>query len=225
MKHVKTAWMLGAGILAVGCTPALAADAKTIDWSKVPSTTVPLFYPAQSSYEWLRTADHKKAQKETIEGQACTACHKGEEKALGDKLVKEGALEPAPVKDKVGSVDLSVQIAYDEKSAFFRFQWKTQNAYPGSEHQYLRFDGKAWKVHGFPKLDQIVQDGTQPGIYEDRMSIMIDDGKVPMFAQQGCWLTCQTSRNGGAASGWRCAPGAARGQGRRRTSRPDVGWP
>ena len=28
------------------------------------------------------------------------------------------------------------------------------------------------------------------GIYEDRMSIMIDDGKVPGFANQGCWLTC-----------------------------------
>jgi hypothetical protein len=35
-----------------------------------------------------------------------------------------------------------------------------------------------------------VQEGKQPGIYEDRMSIMIDDGKVPGFAQQGCWLTC-----------------------------------
>ena len=36
----------------------------------------------------------------------------------------------------------------------------------------------------------MVQDGKQPGIYEDRMSIMIDDGKVPGFAKQGCWLTC-----------------------------------
>ena len=36
----------------------------------------------------------------------------------------------------------------------------------------------------------MVQEGKQPGIYEDRMSVMIDDGKVPGFAQQGCWLTC-----------------------------------
>jgi hypothetical protein len=36
----------------------------------------------------------------------------------------------------------------------------------------------------------VVQEGQQPGIYEDRMSVMIDDGKVPGFAQQGCWLTC-----------------------------------
>jgi hypothetical protein len=34
------------------------------------------------------------------------------------------------------------------------------------EHQYLRFDGKEWKVYGFPKLDKVVQEGKQPGIYE-----------------------------------------------------------
>ncbi len=95
-----------------------------------------------------------------------------------------------PVKGKNGYVDLKFQAAYDAKNAYLRFQWKTLNPYPGTEHQYLRFDGKEWKVYGYPKLDKVVQDGKQPGIYEDRMSIMIDDGKVPDFAKQGCWLTC-----------------------------------
>lgn len=54
----------------------------------------------------------------------------------------------------------------------------------------LRFDGKEWKVYGYPKLDKVVQEGAQPSIYEDRMTIMIDDGNVPMFAKQGCWLSC-----------------------------------
>ncbi len=83
-----------------------------------------------------------------------------------------------------------MQAAYDAKNLYLRYQWKTNNPYGGNEHQYLRFDGKEWKVWGFPKLDKVVQDGKQPGVYEDRMSIMIDDGKVPGFAQQGCWLTC-----------------------------------
>jgi hypothetical protein len=95
-----------------------------------------------------------------------------------------------PVAGKNGSVELQVQAAYDEKNAYLRFQWKTQNPFPGTEHQYLRFDGKEWKVYGFPKLDKVVQEGKQPGIYEDRLSIMIDDGKVAGFAEQGCWLTC-----------------------------------
>ncbi len=94
------------------------------------------------------------------------------------KIVKGGALEPTPVKGKNGTVDLKFQAAYDAKNAYLRFQWKTLNAYPGSEHQYLRFDGKEWKVYCYPKLDKVVQEGKQPGIYEDRMTIMIDDGKV-----------------------------------------------
>ena len=180
------------GLTALAAGPVMAVNPATIDWAKVPTTTVTLFYPGQSSYEWLindHTGD-KSAKKAAQQGQPCTKCHEGEEKFLGGKLVKGGPIEPMPVKDKNGSVDLKVQVVYDAKDAYFRFQWKTQNPYPGTEHQYLRFDGKEWNVYGYPKLDKVVQEGKQPGIYEDRMTIMIDDGKVPMFAKQGCWLTC-----------------------------------
>lgn len=180
------------GVAALWTSPAFAAGA-AIDWSKVPTSTVTLFYPGQSSYEWLRTSDHKKAQKETIEGQACVSCHKGEEKILGDKLVQEGDLEPMPVKGKNGWTDLAVQVAYDTENAYFRLQWKTGANAPGIEYPYYRFDGKAWKQYGNQNLAQAVQDGEQPPIYEDRLSLMIDDGKVPMFAAQGCWLTCHDS--------------------------------
>ena len=173
-------------------TSALAADPARINWAKVPATTIPLFYPGQSSYEWVRSDAHKGAVKEVKRGDSCTSCHDEEdaEKDMGEKLVKGGPLEPTPVKGKEGYKALKVQAAYDDKNAYLRFQWKTQNAYPGTEHQYLRFDGKEWKVWGFPKLDKIVQNREMQAIYEDRMSIMIDDGKVPGFAQQGCWLTC-----------------------------------
>src|SRR5512132_4229376 len=183
----KLALVIGFAMLAVA--PALAADPATIDWSKTPVVSVTLFYPGQSSYEWLRTSSHPGAQP-VSEGAACNNCHTGTEKTLGDRIVKGGALEPAPVKGKNGTVDLKVQAAYDTKNAYLRFQCKTLNPYPGSEHQYLRFDGSEWKVYGYPKLDKVVQDGAQPGIYEDRVTIMIDDGKVPLFAKQGCWLTC-----------------------------------
>ena len=185
----KIALIMGMSALAAGSV--MAANPATIDWAKVPASTVTLFYPGQSSYEWLRN-DHKggKGAKAVQGGTTCIKCHEGEEKALGDKLVAAGPLEPMPVKGKNGSVDLKVQVAYDAKDAYFRFQWKTLNAYPGTEHQYLRFDGKEWKVYGYPKLDKVVQEGKQPGIYEDRMNMMIDDGKVPGFSRQGCWLTC-----------------------------------
>jgi len=186
----KTAFALAFAALGMGA--ASAADPATIDWSKVAVTTVPLFYPGQSSYEWLRSPAHKGAASRVAAGRACKSCHdeKDAEKEIGDNLVKGGPLEPTPVAGKNGHIELKVQAVYDAKNAYLRFQWKTANAFPGTEHQYLRFDGKEWKVVGYPKLDQVVRDGKQPGIYEDRMSIMIDDGKVPAFAQQGCWLTC-----------------------------------
>ena len=176
-------------LAAFAITPAIAADPAKINWSRIPVKSETLFYPAQSSYEWVRGDKHPGAPMIQT-GVACVTCHEGKQKAMGDKLVKAGPLEPMPVKEKSGSVVLRVQAAYDAKNAYLRFQWKTQSSYPGTEHQYLRFDGKDWKVHGFPKLDRVVQEGTQAAIYEDRMTIMLDDGKVPGFAQQGCWLTC-----------------------------------
>ncbi|MBK5205481.1 MAG: hypothetical protein JJD98_08735 [Polaromonas sp.] len=186
----KTVLALSLAMLGVGA--ATAADPAKINWTTVPTTKLTLFYPGQSTYEWLRSNEHKGANK-VRKGESCVLCHDAddEEKELGNKLVKGGPLEPMPVAGKEGYKDLAVQAAFDDKNAYLRFQWKTQNpAYSGTEHQYLRFDGKEWKVYGHPKLDKVVQEGKDAGIYEERMSIMIDDGKVKDFAQQGCWLTC-----------------------------------
>jgi hypothetical protein len=169
--------------------PALAVDPATVNWNSVPTKTLTLFYPAQSSYQWLRSADHPGAQVVTGGG-ACLTCHKDTEEKLGNKLVKANKLEPTPVEGKNGVIQLSFQVAYDKENAYFRAQWKTRNNYAGDAHPFVRFDGKEWKTYGFPKLDAVVQKGEQPGIYEDRFSIMIDDGGVPEFANQGCWLTC-----------------------------------
>ena len=179
-----------------GCVggPTRGADTTGIDWGKIPATKLVLFYPGKSSYEWLRDpAAHKGAASETARGDSCVSCHDDakEEQRQGAKILRGNhPLEPIALPGKPGHVDLSVQAAFDDKNAYLRYQWKTQNSFPGTEHQYLRFDGKEWKVYGYPKLDKVVQEGKQPGIYEDRMSIIIDDGKVPGFAKQGCWLTC-----------------------------------
>lgn len=184
--------LLAISLAALSATPAWSVDPASIDWSKVPTVDVPLFYPGISSYEWLRSDAHKGASKEVMRGDSCTSCHDdGDEKDLGEKLVKAGPLEPTPVIGKKGFLNLKVQVAYDDKNAYIRYQWKTNSGtQPTNEYQYYRFDGKDWKVYGGPRLDKVVQEGKQPAVYEDRASIMIDDGKVPMFANQGCWLTC-----------------------------------
>jgi len=124
------------------------------------------------------------------QGQACRGCHEGTERARGDKIVKGGDIEPTPIAGKNGAIDVAVQAAHDAEYVYFRFQWKTQLNREGRMHDYVRFDGKQWKWYGHDRNDKDVRAGEQPALYEDRFSIMLDDGKVPRFAQQGCWVTC-----------------------------------
>ena len=168
---------------------AQAGDPAKVNWKAVPARTITLFYPGQSSFQWLRSSAHPGAPM-VSSGGACAACHTGSEAKLGDKLVKANPLEPTPVEGKNGTVALNVQIAYDNDNAYFRFQWKTRNSHPGEAYPFLRFDGKEWKNFGNQRLAGPVRKGEQPPVYEDRLNMMIDDGSVPNFAAQGCWLTC-----------------------------------
>lgn len=162
------------------------------DWSTIPTTTLKLFYPGQASYDWLRSSSHKRAYKKVLEGDSCVSCHEGEEAELGEELVEGDELEPAPIEGKNPTADLQVQVAYDADNAYFRFQWKTQMNRAGQMHDYMRFNGEAWEFYGNARSEEEVRSGAQPPLYEDRLTMMVDDGSVPMFAEQGCWLTCHT---------------------------------
>ena len=163
------------------------------DWTSVPNKTVKLFYPGQSSYQWLRSSGHKRADKKVIQGDSCVSCHEGEELDMGMVIVSGEKLDPHPIEGKQAVIDLHVRAAYDNENAYFRFQWQTRNPFPGIAHPHWRFDGTDWKQIGWPRLHKKVWDEGQPAIYEDRLSMMIDDGSVPMFAEQGCWLSCHTA--------------------------------
>lgn len=168
-----------------------AAEPK--DWSKIPSKTIKLFYPGQSTYQWLRSPAHKRANKKVIAGDSCISCHEDEEKDMGNLIVSgHKKLEPSPIPNKEGYKELKTQAGYDDQYVYFRFQWKSQLNREGRMHNMIRFDGKAWKFYGSHRASSKVRKGKQPPLYEDRLAIMIDDGSVPMFAEQGCWLTCHT---------------------------------
>lgn len=181
------------GVAALIAGPALAADPASIDWSQVPTKSLTLFYPGQSTYQWLRSPEHKNADAQTKEGEACIACHKGEEEKLGNKLVQEDPLEPTPLPGKNGVVKVALQAAHDDDYLYLRAQWKTNMNREGRMHDYMRFDGKDWKFYGGHRQVEKIQTSKEPPLYEDRFAIMIDDGKVPMFKTQGCWLTCHDS--------------------------------
>ncbi len=188
MNQVRLA-LTAATVATLSASPVLGADPAKVDWSSVPTRTLTLFYPGQSTFQWLNGADHPGASVVKT-GAPCVTCHKGAEEKLGNKLVKANKLEPNPVEGKNGTVQLNVQVAYDKEQAYFRFQWKTRNPYPGEAYPFLRFDGKEWKPYAHQRLAAAVRKGEQPAVYEDRLSIMIDDGGVPAFANQGCWQTC-----------------------------------
>ncbi|MCK2096206.1 ethylbenzene dehydrogenase-related protein [Thauera aromatica] len=191
----KTAVFLGVSVIVAGCA-SVATGPQAIDWNKIPATKVALFYPGQSSYQWLRSEAHAGAAKETARGDACTSCHDDpkEEQRQGAKILRgDHPLEPhaAVLKGKNGHIDMTVQAAYDDKNAYLRFQYKTNNPnHPGNDYPGYRFDGKEWKAYGGMRLNKNVLAGKTGIVYENRVNIMLDDGKVPGFAQQGCWLTC-----------------------------------
>ncbi|MDH3472253.1 MAG: ethylbenzene dehydrogenase-related protein [Rhodospirillales bacterium] len=185
VSHPLSAVAALAALLAVP-----AAAAPPADWSAVPAKTVTLFYPGQSSFGWLRSKAHKGAGLVKTGG-ACRTCHKADTDAKrGEKIVTGGDLEPAPIPGKKGAVELAVQAAYDADTLYLRFRWPTQMARPGRMHDYLRFDGASWAFYGGPRSKDTVRSGAQPPLYEDRLALMIDDGSVDLFAEQGCWLTC-----------------------------------
>jgi hypothetical protein len=163
------------------------------DWSKISAKTVTLFYPGESTYQWLRSPEHKRAYRKTIEGDSCVSCHEGEEEEMGKAIVSGEKIEPMPIPGKNAIIDVAVQAAHDNDYLYWRFQWKSNMKREGRMHDMMRFDGKKWKFYGSHRAKEAVQEGKSPPIYEDRFSIMVDDGKVPMFAEQGCWLTCHNS--------------------------------
>jgi len=184
---ISSAIVIGVAVGTVSL--ALAADPRTIDWSQVPTKSLTLFYPGQSTYDWLVSPAHPGAQ-QVGQGQACRSCHEGSERDRGNRIVKGGPIEPTPIASKNGAIDVAVQAAHDAEYVYFRFQWKTNLNREGRMHDYVRFDGTQWKWYGHDRNDKAVRAGEQPALYEDRFSIMLDDGKVPLFAQQGCWVTC-----------------------------------
>ncbi|QDY99103.1 hypothetical protein FQ775_01230 [Nitratireductor mangrovi] len=187
-RYSLTALALALGFAAGG--PA-AAQAPA-DWSELPVHEVTLFWPGQASLQWLRSDEHAGGA-QVAAGMACRTCHKDDAAELGRSIVGGGPLEPRPIEGKKPVIDLRVQAAHDDENLYLRFQWATQNPYPGVAHPHWRFDGEGWERWGAPRLHPDVWQEGGPAIYEDRLSMMLDGGSVPAFAEQGCWLSCHNS--------------------------------
>jgi hypothetical protein len=80
------------------------------------------------------------------------------------------------------TMPLQVKAAYDGERIFFRYRWPAKQ--PHIYHDMLRFEGGKWVRYGDSET------GPQPqGIYEDRVTMLVDDGGVPEFEKYGGYIT------------------------------------
>jgi hypothetical protein len=80
------------------------------------------------------------------------------------------------------TMPLQVKAAYNGQDMFFRYRWPAKQ--PSIYHDMLKFEGGKWVRYGGSVP------GPQPqGIYEDRLTMLVDDGSVPEFAKYGGYVT------------------------------------
>jgi hypothetical protein len=156
-------------LVAAFLVPAAAAP----NWSGVPAKDVMLFYPGQSSWEWVLTpSDHPGAEKFRA-GKNCAACHIGDEKNMGALLVSGKKNEPTPIPGKPGSIDAKVQFTHDDQNLYVRLVI-AEGSQPNAK-----------------------MDNTD----EAKVTMMIEPGTVPEAGRAGCWASCHEDSAGMPAAG------------------------
>jgi hypothetical protein len=80
------------------------------------------------------------------------------------------------------TMPLQVKAAYDGERIFFRYRWPAKQ--PSIYHDMLRYEGGKWVRYGDSETGPQLQ-----GIYEDRVTMLVDDGGVPEFEKYGGYIT------------------------------------
>ena len=147
-----------------------------VDWGNVPSREITLFYPGQSSMEWILTGkDHGGARPFTKLGDRCFTCHDKETAKMGEKIVTGEKLEPKEtlIPGKRGSIPVTVQASHDAENLYMRFEWEN------SEHTPVPF----------------VDGGKMDPDNQMKLAIMFATDDVKYAGQAGCWGTCHHDMN------------------------------
>ena len=99
----------------------------------------------------------------------------------GRGVVKNDAARNIYIPEEL-TMPLQVKAAYNGSKIFFRYRWPTER--PRIYHDMLKFEGGKWVRYGTGPV------GPQPqGIYEDRLTMLVDDGSVPEFERYGGYIT------------------------------------
>lgn len=85
--------------------------------------------------------------------------------------------------DKLTS-EVRVKAAFNGQEMFWLFEWATPDG-GNLFHDVLVYEDGKWVKHGDSGVG-----ADADGLREDRVIIMVDDGDVPGFANQGCYTAC-----------------------------------
>ena len=150
-------------------SPTADSTGAAIDWSQVAAREVVLFYPGQTSMEWvLNGRTHGGARVYTKAGDRCLDCHDGEQADMGQKMVTGEKAETSPIPGKRPAIPVQVQAAHDGEHLYMRFSW------PDTAHVVIPF----------------AEGGKMDPDNPVKLALMIGTDEVEQAGQSGCWGSC-----------------------------------
>ncbi len=172
-KAVAAALAAQAANVAASADPTIAAATQSagfgVDWSGVASREITVFYPGQTSMEWvLNGRDHGGNRAFIKSGDSCASCHDQETAAMGEKMVSGEKAEPTPIPGKRGSIPVNVQAAHDDSNLYLRFEWDD------TAHVDVPF----------------VEGGKMDPENPMKLAVMLATNDLEYADRAGCWGTC-----------------------------------
>ncbi len=159
-------------------TATQVSQASGIDWSAIEPKEIVLFYPGQTSMEWMLKGSDHGGKRAFVTGDRCFECHEEEEVDIGDLIISGEKAEPTPIPGKRGSIVVNIQAAHDADNLYLRFQWDD------TEHVAVPFvDGGKMDPDNPIKLAIMLATDSE------------DDPKVEYAERAGCWQTCHHDLN------------------------------
>jgi len=171
MKRMSGRWVVP--LAAAACLLFVAGPAWAIDWSGVQGKDIVVFYPGQASWEWLLTKSDHSGSTKFRGGKNCVDCHEGEQKKIGALIVSGKKLEPTPIPNKPGSLTVNVKAAHDDQKLYIRLEWAGAATPSGKK--------------------------MEPD-FEEKATVMIDDGSVLEMTRAGCFGACHDDEVGMASA-------------------------
>ena len=172
--------LASAGASAGGGSDAGAAPAGhsniNVNWGNASATDISVFYPGQSSIEWILGRNHG-GKRAFSKGDRCLECHGEEIADIGNLIVSgesEKELEPNLIPGKRGSFPVTINATHDNENLYLKFSWEDPEHTPA------------------PFVDGGKMDPTNPM----KLAFMVATDDVEYADRAGCWGTCHADAAG-----------------------------